>query len=140
MRPKKPAVLLSLLISLTLAVPAKADFCIQIAPSASNPACPLSGALGFFRFKGALPKAANRVKPLLGRVAGLSPAFGTVTVYPDASGIELGATFFADAVQGQFDVTLFAPGFNSGEGYADYGAYGANFGCDVELVSCALEP
>jgi hypothetical protein len=43
-------------------------------------------------------------------------------------------------VQGQFDVTLFAPDFKSGFGFADYGAYDVNSSCDADVVACSLEP
>jgi hypothetical protein len=122
-------------LCLVLAGPARADFCVQL----DGPA--LSGDLGFFRFKGKLPKKAGKIKPLHGRVAGLSPANGTATVYKDKSGVELGVEFYADAAQGQFDVSIFAnQGWTAGSGYANYGAYDVTFGHTVTVVSCNLEP
>jgi hypothetical protein len=123
----------ALLFSFTITSSAFADWCLQFSGA-------LSGDLGFFRFKGKLPTKSGKIKALRGRVAGLSPAFGTATVYKNGSGVELGVTFFADAVQGQFDVTLFGPGFTSESGYADYGTYDVNQSVNVIIVNCSLEP
>ena len=78
---------------LCLATPASADFCLQMSGE-------LSGDLGFFRFKANFPKKAGEITALHGRVAGLSPAFGTATRAKDGTYIEIAATFFADAEQG----------------------------------------
>ncbi len=131
-----PIMALTLLaVILFAAGPARADFCLQLNGGA------LSGDLGFFRFIKKLPKKSGAMAPLTGRVAGLSPAFGTAVFQVDGSGIELAATFFADGVEGQFDVFLTAgSGFTSGGGDADYGAYGANISHTANIVDCALEP
>ena len=50
--------------TLALAGPASADFCLQMSGG-------LSGDLGFFRFKGSLPKGANQITTLKGRGAKL---------------------------------------------------------------------
>jgi hypothetical protein len=52
-------------------------------------------------------------------VAGLSPVFGTATVAKDGSFSEIGAAFFADAVQGQIDVSFFPPTAATGSGFGD---------------------
>jgi hypothetical protein len=77
-------------LALAMATPARADFCIQLSGG------PFSGDLGFFRFKGTLPNGKGAVVTLKGRVAGLSPVFGTATVAKDGTFVEIGATFFAD--------------------------------------------
>ena len=71
--------------SLCLATPASADFCLQMSGG-------LSGDLGFFRFRGKLPKKAGNIEALHGRVAGLSPAFGTAIRAKDDSYTEVGAS------------------------------------------------
>jgi hypothetical protein len=123
-----------LLATVAWPAPASADFCIQLNGGS------FSGDLGFFRFKGSLPTKLGKIEALTGRVAGLSPAFGTATVTdPGSKTIELAATFFADGTQGQFDVNLFAP-FTSGSGDADYGDYGTSQSVNVTVVDCSLEP
>ncbi len=117
-----------------LATPVQADFCLQLNGG------PFSGDLGFFRFKGTMPTAAGRIMTLRGRVAGLDPVFGTAVVATDGSYVELGATFFADADQGQIDVTFFPPNSTSGSGYGDYGQYGTGASFDASIVACSLEP
>ena len=87
-----------------------------------------------------MPHTKGTIKTLTGRVAGLSPAFGTLTVAKDGSFIELGVTFFADATQGQFDIALTRPKFTSGSGYADYGTYGVNQSVTATVVRCSNEP
>lgn len=123
----------SLFATVGAASPASADFCLQLGGA-------LSGDLGFFRFKGGLPTKPGTIRQLTGRVAGLSPVFGTVTVAKDGSFVELGVTFFADGVQGQFDVALVPPDFASGSGGADYGAYDVTQAVTAAVVSCSLEP
>jgi hypothetical protein len=117
----------------TVASPAFADWCLQLNGG-------LSGDLGFFRFKEKLTKKKGKIVSLKGRVAGLSPVFGTATVAKDGSAVEIGVTFFADATQGQFDVWLYAPSFTSGDGYADYGTYDVNQSVTAAVVNCSLEP
>jgi len=118
---------------LCVATPAAADFCLQMSGE-------LSGDLGFFRFQGALPKKAGEMTRIHGRVAGLSPAFGAATRAKDGTFIEIGATFFADDEQGQFDIFLDPPGFTTGAGGAEYGNYGVNNAVTVAVVDCKLEP
>ena len=122
------------LLVLGLAGPATADFCVQVSGG------PFSGDLGLFRFKGGLPKGKGSIKKLNGRVAGLSPVFGTATVYPDGSGTELGFTFFADATQGQVNVSIFGPTFTDGFGYGDYGAYGTGESVTATIIDCTCTP
>ena len=125
--------LAAIISALTLTSPVMADWCLQVGQ-------PLGGALGFFRFIGPRPTARGTITPLTGRVAGMSPAFGTATVYKDGSGLELGVTFFADAAEGQFDITLFPPRFRTGSGRASYGAYGVNRHTTAKVVACSQEP
>ncbi|MGR9074174.1 MAG: hypothetical protein ACU833_14030 [Gammaproteobacteria bacterium] len=132
--PKLKTIAAAALLLAAASMPASADFCMQLNGG------PLSGDLGFFRFKGSLPHSNGAIKPLTGRVAGLSPAFGSATVAKDGSFVELGATFFADAVQGQFDVTFLPPTAVSGSGYADYGTYDVNEAVTAAIVDCSLEP
>jgi hypothetical protein len=119
-------------------VKASADICIQI----SGPTCDLSGDLGFFRFNRKLPKNAKKFVALHGRACGEGPAFGTAVVDSEGKGIEVGATFFCDAGQGQFDIwfPLGSKIGDTGSGYASYGVYDVLSSCDAELVDCALEP
>lgn len=119
---------------LAIAAPARADFCIQLNGGS------FSGDLGFFRFKGKLPKATGAIVALRGRGAGLSPVFGTATVAKDGTFVEVGATFFIDGDQGQFDVAFFPPTNTAGSGGGDYGAYGTGDSVTAAIVDCALEP
>jgi hypothetical protein len=112
----------------------ESGFCMQLNGG------PFSGDLGFFRFNGGRPAASGKIVALTGRVAGLSPVFGTITVAKDGSFSELGATFFADADEGQFDVTFNPPKSTSGDGYGDYGTYGTAESVTADIVSCSLEP
>jgi hypothetical protein len=88
--------------------------------TASNPFClqlnggPFSGDLGFFRITGKRPTVAGKIVQLSGRVAGLGPVFGTAVVAKDGTFLEIGATFFVDAEEGQIDVEFFPPNSNSG--------------------------
>ena len=122
------------LFALATTLPAQADFCLQLNGG------PFSGDLGFFRFKGSMPTTAGRIMTLKGRVAGLDPVFGTAVVATDGTYVELGATFFADADQGQIDVTFFPPSSQRGSGYGDYGQYGTSASFDASIVACSLEP
>lgn len=117
-----------------LAIPAQADFCIQLNGGS------FSGDLGFFRFDGKLPTKPGKIVPLAGRAAGLDPVYGAATVATDGSYVEIGATFFVDADEGQIDVTFFPPKSDTGSGYGDYGAYGTGQSFDAAIVNCALEP
>lgn len=114
--------------------PARADFCIQLNGGS------FSGDIGFFRFKGTLPTTDGQIVTLRGRVAGLGPVFGTGVVAKDGSYLEIGATFFADATQGQIDVTFFPPTARTGSGYGRYGAYGTGDGLTAARVLCTNEP
>jgi hypothetical protein len=121
--------------TVTMAVPAYADsFCLQLNGG------PFSADLGFFRFKGNRPLMPGAIVDLKGRVAGLSPVFGTATVAKDGSFLEIAATFFADGEEGQIDVQFFPPNNTSGSGYGNYGAYGTSQSFTATVVSCALEP
>jgi len=120
--------------ALVTSLPARADFCIQLNGG------PFSGDIGFFRFRGVLPKIAGRIVTLRGRAAGLDPVYGTAVVAKDGSYVELGATFFIDADEGQIDVTFAPPNSSTGSGYGDYGAYGTGSSVDAAIVSCGLEP
>jgi hypothetical protein len=122
------------MFALATALPAQADFCLQLNGG------PFSGDLGFFRFKGLMPTVPGRIVTLRGRVAGLDPVFGTATVATDGTYVELGATFFADADEGQIDVTFLPPTSQRGSGYGDYGQYGTGASFDASVVSCSLEP
>ncbi len=110
------------------------SFCVQLSGG------PFSGDLGFFRFTAKKPTAAGKIVGLSGRVAGLSPVFGTATVAKDGSYTEIGATFFADGDEGQIDVSFFPPKSATGSGYGDYGAYGTSSSVTAGIVSCSLEP
>jgi hypothetical protein len=121
--------------ALATAVPARADFCMQLDGGS------FSGDLGFFRFTGKMPTKAGKIVTLSGRVAGLDPVFGTAVVADDSSYVEIGATFFADSDQGQIDVTFLPPKYKTGSGYGNYGEYGTGGGSfDASIVNCALEP
>ena len=122
------------LVFLAIATPVRADFCFQLNGGS------FSGDLGFFRFEGKRPTSAGKIVKLTGRVAGLSPVFGTATVAKDASFSEFGATFFADAVEGQFDVSFFPPKATSGSGSGAYGSYGLIDSLSVSVVDCSTEP
>ena len=110
-----------------MASPALADWCMQLGS-------PFSGDDGFFRFKGKLPKKAGKIKTLKGRVAGISPVYGTATVYKDGSGVEIGASFFVDAFFDHLNITFFGPNFTTGTGEA----YGQSV--DATIVKCSGEP
>jgi hypothetical protein len=122
------------LAALTAATPAYADFCLQLNGGS------FSGDLGFFRFKKARPTGPGAIVALKGRVAGLSPVFGTATVAKDGSFLEIGATFFADGTQGQIDVSFFPPNNATGSGSGNYGGSGTSQNFSATVVSCNLEP
>jgi hypothetical protein len=121
------------MLALTAGV-ARADFCIQLKGG------PFSGDIGFFRFKGQAPGNAGDIVALAGRGAGLSPAFGSAIVAKDGSYLEVGAMFFIDADQGQFDVTFFPPDGRTGAGYGNFGHYGTSVSLTAKRVGCANEP
>jgi hypothetical protein len=114
------------------AAPAAADYCIQLSGG-------ITGDIGFYRFKGQMPTEANDIVTLRGRAAGLSPVFGTAVVAQDGSYVELGATFFVDSVEGQFDITFSPPTSKTGSGYASYGEYDVNDPVDAKVVNCSKE-
>ena len=122
------------LLMLAAATPAQADYCVRLAGGS------FSGDIGFFRIAGARPTAAGSMTPITGRAAGLSPVFGTAVVAKDGSYTEMGATFFIDSTQGQFDISFNPPGGTNGSGYATYGAYGVNTGVTAKIVRCSTEP
>jgi len=113
------------------------DFCLQI----NGVYCDLSGDLGFFRLAKKLPTKAGQMLPLHGRAAGLGAAFGSATMNKTGDMIEVGVTFFTDAVEGQFNAFI-DPANLAGlhSGYAAYGNYDVTSSCDVQIVDCALEP
>lgn len=79
------------------AVPARADFCIQLSQH-------LSGSLGFLQFKGAVPKKKGKFVALTGQrgnAGDQGPAYGGATVLPDGSCMTLSAHFEADLDPGQ---------------------------------------
>lgn len=115
-------------------VPARADFCMQLNGGS------FTGDIGFFRFTGKMPKKPGQIVTLAGRAAGLDPVYGSATVATDGSYVEIGATFFIDADQGQIDVTFFPPKSQTGSGYGDYGEYGTGQSFDAAIVACDLEP
>lgn len=121
-------------VLLAVAAPARADFCVQLNGGS------FSGAIGFLRFKGSVPKVKGSIVTLKGRAAGLSPAYGTATVAKDGTYVELGASFFIDGDQGQFDVSFFPPTATTGSGGGAYGAYGTGDALTAAIVSCTLEP
>jgi hypothetical protein len=125
---------IAMLTALSAAAPARADFCVRLNGG------PFSGDLGFFRFKGTLPTTAGQIVGLKGRVAGLSPVFGTATVAKDGSFVEIGATLFADATQGQIDLAFFPPTSRTGSGDGNYGTYGTGASFSATKVGCAQEP
>ena len=122
------------LLMLAAATPAQADYCVRLAGGS------FSGDIGFFRIAGARPTAAGSMTPITGRAAGLSPLFGTAVVAKDGSYTEMGATFFIDSTQGQFDISFNPPGGTNGSGYATYGEYGVNTGVTAKIVRCSTEP
>jgi len=110
------------------------SYCMQITGGS------FSGDLGFFRFKGTRPTTAGAIVNLAGRVAGLDPVFGTAEVTKDGATAEYGATFFADADEGQIDVSFSPPSAKNGSGYADYGQYGVSTSVTAKIVNCSNEP
>jgi hypothetical protein len=118
------------------ASPAHADFCVQVTGGS------FSGDLGFFRFRGDVPTTVGTIKTMRGRVAGLGPVFGTAVVTKDGSikTLEIGATFFADATQGQINIGFSPPGASSGSGNGAYGDYGTGDSLTATKVACATEP
>lgn len=125
---------LAILTTLLVATPAAADYCFQLNGG------PFSGDLGFFRFDGKRPTKNGAIEQLTGRVAGLSPVYGTSTVGKDGSFAEFTATFVADGVEGQIDVQFFPPSASTGTGTGDYGAYGLGTSFSASVVDCSGEP
>lgn len=122
------------LLMLGVTTPAHADYCIRLSGGS------FSGDIGFFRIAGTRPTAAGSMTAMTGRAAGLSPVFGTAVVAKDGSFAEMGATFFIDNTQGQFDIAFNPPGATSGSGSAEYGEYGVNTGVTAKIVRCSGEP
>ena len=120
--------------TLVASTPARADYCIRLSGGS------FSGDIGFFRIAGERPTAAGAMKPITGRAAGLSPVFGTAVVGKDGSYIELGATFFIDATQGQFDISFSPVSATTGGGHAAYGEYGTTDSVTAKIVRCSGEP
>ena len=122
------------LLMLAAATPAHADYCVRLSGGS------FSGDIGFFRIAGPRPTAAGSMTPITGRAAGLSPLFGTAVVAKDGSYTEMGATFFIDSTQGQFDISFNPPTAINVSGYASYGVYGVNTGVTAKIVRCSGEP
>lgn len=116
--------------------PAQADFCIQVTGGS------FSGDIGFFRFRGDLPTGTGTIHTLRGRVAGLGPVFGTAIVRKSGGvkTLEIGATFFADATQGQINIGFSPPVAANGSGNGAYGDYGTGDSLTASKVACATEP
>lgn len=131
---RRISILAGVFVLLAVAAPARAEFCIQLNGGS------FSGAIGFFRFKGSVPKTKGAIVTLKGRAAGLSPAYGTATVAKDGTYVELGASFFIDGDQGQFDVSFFPPNAVTGSGGGAYGAYGTGDAVTAAIVDCSMEP
>lgn len=121
-------------VVLTAASPARADFCYQLEGGT------FSGDLGFVRFQGAKPTLTGSMQAVAGRIAGLGPVFGTAIITKDGTTFEIGATFFVDAVQGQFDIAFNPPSAKTGSGYGDFGAYNINDSITATKVACSSEP
>jgi hypothetical protein len=124
----------AMLLTLGSTAPARADYCIRLSGGS------FSGDIGFFRIAGTRPSAANTIKTFAGRAAGLSPVFGSVVINKEGTGAELGATFFIDSSQGQFDISFNPPLSLTGGGYATYGAYNVNTSVTAKIVRCSGEP
>ncbi len=122
------------LLMLAGATPAQADYCIRLSGGS------FSGDIGFFRFKGTRPNAVGTFTSVAGRAAGLSPVFGSAVISDDGTTLEIGATFFIDATQGQMDISFSPPLATNGSGYASYGVYGVNTSVTAKAVRCASEP
>lgn len=118
------------------AVPAAAaDVCIQLNGGS------FSGDIGFFRFRDVqLPTLPNKIVPLTGRAAGLSPAWGSAVTSTAGGYVELGVMFFIDGVQGQFNVAFSPATSRRGSGGGRYGAYGTSDSVTATIVACGLEP
>ena len=134
MHDRRKILALAGIVATTMITPARADFCLQVSGG------PFSGDLGFFRFKDDIPLSAGVITQLRGRVAGLSPVFGTAVVAKDGSYVEIGATFFSDAEEGQIDITFNPPTSKTGSGYGDYGAYGTGQSITAKKTACSNEP
>lgn len=124
----------SLFVALGAAAPAKADYCIRLSGGS------FSGDIGFFRIAGARPSIANSMKAFAGRAAGPSPVFGSVIVNKEGTTAEMGASFFIDASQGQFDISFSPPLGLTGDGYASYGTYNVGTHVAAKIVRCSGEP
>jgi hypothetical protein len=143
-RMKKGSLIVGALALLIAApVAARADWCLNLTGSTTSFPFPSSGL--FVHFKGYLPKRPGQMVPLTGRIDGRNggPVFGTAVVHRDGSQIEIAATFFEDAMPGQFWMAMDAP-FTSGVfgyGYGDYQTYGVNGSSGQgTVVSCSAEP
>lgn len=123
------------LLAVTAAPAAAADVCIQLNGGS------FSGDIGFFRFRDVvLPTTPDKIVPLTGRGAGLSPAFGSAVTSKDGGYVELGVIFFIDGVQGQFNVAFSPPTARRGSGGGRYGAYGTSDSLTATKVGCGSEP
>lgn len=130
-----------------LAVLAAASMTAAAAPASAADTCmqldggSFSGDIGFFRFRDVqLPTEPNKIVPLTGRAAGLSPAWGSAVTSKSGGYVELGVMFFIDGVQGQFNVAFSPATSRTGSGRGSYGAYGVSDNVTVRLVGCSNEP
>ena len=126
--------LLAALLLIPPVAPVRADYCLRLTGG------PFTGDIGFFRFAGTRPSTPGAKVVVKGRAAGLSPFFGAAVVAKDGSSTEIGATFFIDGVQGQFDIAFSPPLATTGSGYGDYGTYGTSHSVTVRKVACSTEP
>lgn len=122
-------------LAVSAAPAAAADVCIQLNGGS------FSGDIGFFRFRDvALPTTPNKIVPLTGRAAGLSPAFGSAVTSQSGGYVELGVMFFIDGVQGQFNVAFSPATSRRGSGGGRYGTYGTSDSVTATIVGCGNEP
>ncbi len=130
---------LAALLLASAAVPARADFCIQLSEN-------LNSSLGFLRFKGSIPKKKGKFVPLVGRRGNsedYGPAYGGASVLDDGGCMTLSAHFEADGDPGQV-ILQFCPqggtatlGVGSvGEGQSTYGTTPSWSNETGTIVSC----
>lgn len=124
----------AVVLMIAAASPARADFCFQLTGGT------FSGDLGFVRFLGPRPTLTGSMQNVTGRIAGLGPVFGSAIITKDGTTLEIGATFFVDAIQGQFDISFNPPSARNGSGYGDFGVYNINDAVTATKVACTSEP
>src|SRR5262245_60939343 len=140
LRSRSARVLAIATVLMAAPLPARADWCLQL--TGTTPFFPFPSGGLFVRFKGSMPRRAEKIAALNGRIGGATggPVFGTAVVHGQ---VELAATYFLDSEQGQFWLAMDPP-FDAGQfqyGYGDYQSYGVR-GATGEgtVVSCASEP